>query len=446
MSNLSDDILKYKKGELSPKETHALEKKALSDPFLADALEGSDYLSLEEFSSDVQSINEKIKGGGRASLFTPLRIAAGILLFAVAYFIVYQLTPKTENLALTTNKEKKSTQIDSQKVSSAVAKTADSALRKPVEKKPEVLKAEPKQYIAKAKEKNPEPIMSSASGKNTLSETNSLTQVSDQPGKLMSAKPAVSAETAAGNIQPSVQEEKESKLDVASAPTPSLSNEAKRKEVAQSSRMAKAIKADIQKMVSGQVLSAEDGSPIPGVNVMLKGTTQGTVTDASGYFQMNLNQQNQPLVFSFIGYESQEINALEKDKIEVALKEDATQLSEVVVTGVSSANESDREPIIKGAEPIGGLKAYDKYLDDNLRYPQQALENKIKGKVVIEFTVLTDGSLDEFNVIKKLGFGCDEEVIRLVKEGPMWKPGTRDNVAVENSVRVKMKFNPEKKK
>ena len=45
MNNLSDDIIKHKKGELSPKEMHALERKALSDPFLADALEGADEIS-----------------------------------------------------------------------------------------------------------------------------------------------------------------------------------------------------------------------------------------------------------------------------------------------------------------------------------------------------------------------------------------------------------------
>jgi len=71
---------------------------------------------------------------------------------------------------------------------------------------------------------------------------------------------------------------------------------------------------------------------------------------------------------------------------------------------------------------------------------RQALENKIKGRVTIQFTVSTDGSLSEFSVFKGLGYGCDEEVIRMVKEGPKWSPTTEDNVAVESEVRVRVKF------
>ena len=92
------------------------------------------------------------------------------------------------------------------------------------------------------------------------------------------------------------------------------------------------------------------------------------------------------------------------------------------------------------AEPDGGRKAYDQYLEDKKIYPQQALENKIEGKVIIEFTVTTSGVLTDFNVIRKLGYGCEDEVIRLVKEGPKWKPTYIDNEAVESLVRVKTKF------
>ena len=67
------------------------------------------------------------------------------------------------------------------------------------------------------------------------------------------------------------------------------------------------------------------------------------------------------------------------------------------------------------------------------------MENKIEGKVVIEFTVTTVGLLTDFNVVRKLGYGCEEEIIRLVKEGPQWRPSYIDNEAVESLVRVKKK-------
>jgi TonB family protein len=358
----------------------------------------------------------------------------------VASFIAYKSSFKDERLAL--EKQKPAAKPDSVKPSSSQAATTSSS--KNAEIKPEPATTDSKPLIAKAKSSGP-----SASPKPTTTikqpkpDANALAQATDQPTSF-SVNPPVTTETASGNVLSTIAEEKESKPEEVLSSAPVM--DSKKKEATQTSRTARAVTASIQKKISGQVLSAADGSPMPGVNVTIKGTNEGTVTDANGSFKLDLNQPNQSLVFSFVGFEPQEVNAVEKDKLDVSLKEDATQLSEVVVTGYGAPKDPDAEPVIKLAEPVGGRKAYDKYLDDNLRYPQQALENKVKGRVVIEFTVRIDGSIDEFNVIKKLGYGCDEEVIRLVKEGPAWKPTTQDNVAIESNVRVRMKFNPQKKK
>ncbi|NOT75315.1 MAG: mucoidy inhibitor MuiA family protein [Cyclobacteriaceae bacterium] len=84
--------------------------------------------------------------------------------------------------------------------------------------------------------------------------------------------------------------------------------------------------------VFGTVLSEEDGSVLPGVNVVVKGTTIGTVTDANGQYQLTLPNEASVLVFSFIGLTSHE-EPIIKPEMNVALASDATQLSEVVVTG-----------------------------------------------------------------------------------------------------------------
>src|SRR6478736_934138 len=109
MDNLSNDIIKYKKGELNPEQMHALEKKALADPFLAEALEGAENISAEEFAADISEIEKNIlhkKNPARTGIFTPLRIAAGVLLVASSIFIVYQFVPRAETIALKTEKPK----------------------------------------------------------------------------------------------------------------------------------------------------------------------------------------------------------------------------------------------------------------------------------------------------------------------------------------------------
>ncbi len=89
-----------------------------------------------------------------------------------------------------------------------------------------------------------------------------------------------------------------------------------------------------QVTVSGKVLSGEDQSPIPGVNILVKGTTNGTITDVNGAFSLTTTSSNDILVFSFVGFTTQEVAINGKTSLQVVLATDATQLSEVVVTAL----------------------------------------------------------------------------------------------------------------
>jgi len=84
--------------------------------------------------------------------------------------------------------------------------------------------------------------------------------------------------------------------------------------------------------VKGTVVSEEDSKPIPGVNVLVKGTTIGTVTDVNGNYSLTLPNNASTLVFSFIGLVTQEVQ-ISKPEISVRLQTDVAQLSEIVVVG-----------------------------------------------------------------------------------------------------------------
>lgn len=83
---------------------------------------------------------------------------------------------------------------------------------------------------------------------------------------------------------------------------------------------------------------------------------------------------------------------------------------------------------------------FEEYLLQNLRMPAQAIENKISGEVVLEFTVNPDGSLSNFKVIKSLGYGCDEEAIRLLKASPKWTPSFEEGKPVKQILRRTIEF------
>ncbi len=89
-----------------------------------------------------------------------------------------------------------------------------------------------------------------------------------------------------------------------------------------------------ERNVSGKVTSPEDGSSLPGVNVVLKGTTNGTVTDVDGNFRLSVPASGGTLVFSFIGLATQEIPVGDRTVIDVQLASDVQQLAEVVVTAL----------------------------------------------------------------------------------------------------------------
>ncbi|MCD9019419.1 SusC/RagA family TonB-linked outer membrane protein [Parachryseolinea silvisoli] len=96
--------------------------------------------------------------------------------------------------------------------------------------------------------------------------------------------------------------------------------------------------------VTGKVTSATDGAPIPGVSVIIKGTSVGTSTDTEGKFTLTApSAANDVLVISFIGFATQEISVQDRTNIDVVLKEDATELNEVVVTALGI--ERDRKSL-----------------------------------------------------------------------------------------------------
>lgn len=94
--------------------------------------------------------------------------------------------------------------------------------------------------------------------------------------------------------------------------------------------------------VTGTVTSAEDGNPLPGVNVLAKGTANGTVTNINGYYTIRVSQGS-TLIFSMIGYASEEIKVGKKQVVNVVMTADASALEEeVVLTGQSKTRKKHR--------------------------------------------------------------------------------------------------------
>jgi iron complex outermembrane receptor protein len=126
-----------------------------------------------------------------------------------------------------------------------------------------------------------------------------------------------------------------------------------------------------QQTVSGTVTSSDDGTTIPGVNIQEKGTNNGTVTDSGGNFKINVGS-NATLVFSFVGYASQEVPVGSQTSLSVTLVSDVTALAEVIVTGYGSQEKKE----ITGAVVSLDSKDFNK---GNINDPTQLLQGKVAG-------------------------------------------------------------------
>lgn len=104
--------------------------------------------------------------------------------------------------------------------------------------------------------------------------------------------------------------------------------------------------------VSGNVTSGEDGSPLPGVNILVKGTSSGTITDANGDYSIGISSNNDILVFSFVGFASQEVAVGGRSSISIQLSSDAQQLSEIVVTALGI--EKDKSKVGYAVQEVKG--------------------------------------------------------------------------------------------
>lgn len=126
-----------------------------------------------------------------------------------------------------------------------------------------------------------------------------------------------------------------------------------------------------QQRITGKVISSDDNNPIPGVNILEKGTSNGVVSDANGNYSITVSE-NATLVFSFVGYATQEFSTSGRTQIDVTLQSDVLSLSEIVVTGYGTQEKKE----ITSA--VVSLDSKD-FNIGNINDPAQLLQGKVPG-------------------------------------------------------------------
>ncbi len=167
--------------------------------------------------------------------------------------------------------------------------------------------------------------------------------------------------------------------------------------------------------IKGVVTSAEDGQPVPGVSVFVKGTTTGTMTDLTGYYSLSNVPANSILVFSFVGMKTQEIVVTESTTLNIVIASDVELMEEVVVVGYGTQKKS----LVTGA--IAKVEGDDLRKAADMRVTQ-ALQGKTAG-VVITANSGQPGSQISVR-IRGAGTNGDAEPLYIIDGLPMSGAGT----------------------
>ncbi|UFH57448.1 TonB family protein [Spirosoma sp. KNUC1025] len=137
-----------------------------------------------------------------------------------------------------------------------------------------------------------------------------------------------------------------------------------------------------------------------------------------------------------------------KDATSGSVTAEGTGVEEVIMAPEASAPTVQEKAVELEAKPDlpfvaveqmpefpGGIEALQKFLGNTLKYPRAAAAAGVSGRVYVSFVVNADGTLTDLQLLKGIGFGCDEEAIRVMQKMPRWRPGKQSGRA------VRVKFN-----
>lgn len=195
------------------------------------------------------------------------------------------------------------------------------------------------------------------------------------------------------------------------------------------SAVAGDLAANAPSIIAGQV-SDEAGYPLIGAEIRSLQDDSTLQTDQQGRFNISQSDIVNGIEISSQGYKTKQIVPVTPDNLtSIILEEDTQQLQEIAARQMerpeapppTAARQALQNQEASRPEPVIGWQKYYAYIDQNLHTPQAARESQISGTVEVSFTINPEGQAIDIQIEKSLGYGWDEEAIRIIENGPKWK-------------------------
>lgn len=437
----AEDIRRYLSGQMNAADMNALEKAALDDPFLADAIEGyqtakeehGDELISTKLDSLKKQLSEKTTIGTQA----PVRSfrwqwAAAAVLLITGTIVVYTNVNKSdapENTIAINEKDSNTQNVESIKKDiapdSVTTANTDVAKNNPPNKDTEALdnssNTSPKKQFNVVKppdglaSRSQEPSIVPAAPR-----AEALQKRDSSIADMVDDKDIASSKAAAEEKNNKEAEKLERKADdqvMVADPSKKLSK----------SKSAGVVNNLAVNYFNGKVVDTNN-RPIANATVQVANTRNGYTTDQYGNFRIPSTDTSVNINVSSVGYATQNFRLSNSAPInQIQLQPSNAALSEVVITRPSDAKkkESSRyktnypKVMVQDAEPANGWIEFEKYIEANKK-PIIGTDTK-HGEVVVSFSVNRKSELSSFKIEQSLSPAQDAEAIRLIKEGPQWR-------------------------
>ncbi len=407
----SSDIHRYINGQMPAEEMNALEKAALEDPFLSDAIEGYTGNTTERKTSaheDMEDLSNRLKirlSDGHKQVTVPLfkwwKAAAVIILLAGAGVLVYTLTNTTQpNQTLAKNE----TVVT---VPPSLPDTMAGNIISLNEPAAGIVESNNDQLPALT-QKNVQPPGNKVAVDETAENSKVLT--SEKPS-LKRSKPE---DQNSKDAEQEVMREQMATVSVRQTAAPSVRDVA-------------------PKSFSGKIVD-ENNKPVPFASVLVINSELGVSTDSNGRFDFSFSDSVATVDVSTTGFES--ARATLKTGLtntEIKLQRNSSTNNEPIAAVKSRTRNASTLPgnittTSPGVEPVSGWVAYNSYIAKNKRLPSGRQD--VQEEVVVSFAIDRNGRAVQFKIEKPASPALYAEAIRLLKEGPSWKNNQQTRAVV----------------
>lgn len=440
----AEDIQRYLDGRMTPLEMHAIEKAALDDAFLAEAMEGyeavekhddwkkvlselKDNFAAQQHSAPVISMQQR-------NSFKWWKAAAAVLIIGGGISIFYISTGKKDNLQETIASIKTAPQ-------QPVVKSDDATENKPavnsndsLGKNPAVQQTGADKNLVASLDKKLTTVpgikdFDSRVAAEKSAASDDVVKTDERDQEIASTMAEAKDASAISKINADVLTNRKVTLSSPASPTTDYF----KKEASAKQGYA------MNRSFTAQVVGLNN-QPLPFANVNVLRENIGTYADVKGKFNLVSSDSVLNVEVKSVGYLPVTYTLQSNgNQNKIVLKADDNAFKDqTIVTGNGTLSKRAAKPAINkdslmNVEPEGGWSNYDTYLNNNLTVSEDIRQKNIHGEVEVSFDVSSDGNISNLKVDKSLCDDCDEEALRLVKEGPQWKlkKGKKANAKVK---------------